>query len=503
MSPGEELGRSLESPPSLPPDLRRPWVTGLVFGLGYLVLAGLWIVFGASLLQGISPSVAFYLQTEPRMTWALALLSAILVGIISWIVLRRRSLPVHRMDTAFHLLHAHLDQSPLAVVEWDRELRVRHWSRGARKLFGWSEEEARGKAWTEWDLVHPDDREEIAQLLRRVRNDGPGGAVSVHRNIRADGEAIWCEWHTSWVRDRQGRLASFLSFAQDITHDRTRLEEIRNLNRELELQITRRTRELGQAKRDVLALTNSISRDLRAPVRALIGFTETLRDNHEESLSAEGRKYLVYLLAAGRQVDHLIEGLMEYARLGSRGIDFRPVDAGEVTRHAVDRIRDRFPEAEAAISLPRTALSVHADPDILERIMVELLENALRYRESDRPPRVEVTAHRHADEIQIRVRDNGTGIPRDERARVFRLFERLHSQDNHPGTGMGLAVVRKGVGLMGGEVTIEDQDGPGTTFLLRFPSRPDLAPAMQPLPYDDGSQASPVETGSRQVESAD
>jgi len=466
--PRGSLGRS-RRPLGGPADLRSPTLTASIVAIVYVVAAGLWLMLSDRALLAVSTSEQVYVALQAVAPWVfVAITGVVLFLVVRWESERRsgavRSLQQDRENLVEHLRHL-----PLAVVEWDREFKVTYWSDRARSLFGWTSEEALGQSWPDWELVHPDDREGLTRFLKNTRIDDPGGNFMVLRNRRRDGSELWCEWYTSWTRDSKGRLVSLLSMAHDITAEREAMAEAQQLNRDLELRVARRTRELAAAHRDLRAFTHSISHDLRTPVEAVVGFAETLRDRFAGDLPSEARKYLVYILAAGRQMDHLIEDLIEYARLGTDELVLEPVDLGEATRDAIRTLEEAFPEAGAAISPARTAASVPADRALLNRVLINLLENSLKYRHSHRPARIVISAQRDNGEVSVLIRDNGPGIPVEHRERVFRLFERLHAEENHPGSGMGLPIARKAMNLMGGQISIEDHDGPGITMRLRFP----------------------------------
>lgn len=492
-------------PGGTPSDLRSPTVTALVVAGIYVVVAGLWLGFSDDIFLAVAPSAQIYAGLQALAPWAFALVT----GLVLFLALRwemgRRARSVEALQENLEIVTDHLGNLPLAVVEWDRNFQVSHWSRGATSLFGWTPEEALGRSWADWELVHPDDRESLSRFLRNTRIDDPGGKFMVLRNHHRDGSELWCEWYTSWTRDSKGRLVSLLSLVHDITSERKAMAEAQQLNRDLELRVTRRTRELAAANRDLRAFTHSISHDLRTPVEAVVGFAETLRDRFSGDLPPDARKFLVYILAAGRQMDHLIEDLVEYAQLGTDELVLQPVDLGEMTRNAIRTLEEAFPEAGAAISPPRAAVSVPADPELLHRVLTNLLENSLKYRHPHRPARIVVNAERQSDEVSVLIRDNGPGISPENRERVFRLFERLHAEENHPGSGIGLPIVRKAMNLMGGQVSVEDHDGPGVTMRLRFPIYGRLDTLfLEPGSQDgsgDGSEGQPEMAESRAPQS--
>lgn len=454
------------------PDLRPPGRSALLVTGAYVLAAVVWLGFSGTLISTV--------PSEPLREWLLAndrWLFAAVTGLVLlpalWLELRRRAAPIRQLHVAYDRLSRLVERTPLALVEFDRELRVSRWTAAAERLFGWSAREAEGHAWLDWEIVHEEERDSLERFLAGLGSRAPGGALLVQRNVHRNGEEIWCEWYVSWLRDAGGNVRSVLALVNDITPDREAMSRMQDRNRDLEVRIGRRTRELTAAQRDLRAFTSSLANDLRQPVRAVIGFAENLRAGIGDEIPSEARRQLVYLMAAGRQLDHLIEDLLEYARLGVRETAREPVELVQSARAAVRRLEERFPEAVSVVSLPRSAVTFPGDPELVERVLANLFENALQYRDPHRPPKVTIHVGWTDTEVKVRIQDNGTGIPPEHRERVFRLFERLQSRETHPGSGMGLAIVRKSMDLMGGTVTVEEQGGPGTTFLLRFPTRGD------------------------------
>jgi PAS domain S-box-containing protein len=464
----EETGERLMRWARQPADLRSPSGSAMVVAALYAVVGGAWIIVSDHLLLSLDPTPDAYARLQTLKGWGFVAITALALFVLLRSSFRRRRHAVEAVQEVTDQLLHHVESTPLVLVEWDRRFRVTRWSHSAEGLFGWTEEEALGRTWLEWELVHPDERESTERFLSRLPLSDPGGTIHVQRNVTKDGRELWCEWYTSWRRDREGHLV-LLSLVHDITADRQAMDEVQRVSLDQELQLTRRTRELAQANRDLRAFTRSVSKDLREPVKSVINFAEKLRDEFAGELPDQARRNLIYILAAGRHMDHLIEDLLEYATVGSGEVSRVPVDLHEVTRNVVAELEERFPEASSAVSLPRSAVTVAADPILVERVLTHLVDNALKYRDQTRPARVDVSAEREGDEVVVRVRDNGPGIPDAQKEKIFDIFHRLHGQESHPGTGTGLAIVRKAMGLMGGTVRAMDHSGPGVTFVLRFP----------------------------------
>jgi PAS domain S-box-containing protein len=465
---------------------RPPGRVALVIATAYLLVGALWVAILERALPGLVPSPELHAALQSIGLWGFVFGTGIALFFVIRLELRRRNRESVLLQRDFDRLRDHLQATPLAWIGWDRDLSVTEWSARATELFGWTAEEAVGKSASDWELLHPADREAFERTLAGMRLKERDGALTVHRNSSSSGGLIWCEWYTSWVRFGKNGKGSFISLVRDVSPERRQMEQVQNLNRDLELRAARRTHELAVATRELTAFTNSISHDLRSPVRSMIGFAERLRDRFADELSGEARSQLVYLLAAGHQLDHLIQDLGEYAQLGTASVDMRPVDLVETARAALQDLEATFPEAPSVVTLPRSTLTLRADAELLRRVLANVIENALKYRDVRRPPRVTIEAERAGSEVKVRIRDNGVGIPPEHRETVFRLFSRLHAQEAHGGSGMGLAVVRRAMELMGGSVAVSEHSGPGTTFLLRFPSA--------------GSVAEAVSTGARRSE---
>ncbi len=232
--------------------------------------------------------------------------------------------------------------------------------------------------------------------------------------------------------------------------------------------LKQRTLELESANKDLESFSYSVSHDLRAPLRAICGFAEIVARRHRESLDQEGRHYMDNILEAGARMGQLIDDLLAYSRLGRTALRHQQVPLRPLLERVIDSMALRVAETGAEVDLPEDLPAVPGDTGLLERVLGNLIQNALAYRRPDVPLRVGVSCEAEPDHFLIRVRDNGIGIAPEHHERIFQVFQRLHG-DDHPGSGIGLAIVRKSVRLMGGEVWVESAEGEGSTFCVRLP----------------------------------
>lgn len=248
-------------------------------------------------------------------------------------------------------------------------------------------------------------------------------------------------------------------------------DQIAQYNTELEQRVHERTVQLESANRELELFSYSVSHDLRAPLRAIQGFSEIIARRHKDKLNDEGRHYFDNIITASEQMDQLITDLLDYARIGRQNIHLGLIPLDAVLSEVIDTLKSEIDEASAQITIASNLPTVVGDRSLLKRIFTNLLGNAIMYRRLQTIPIVQIDSLSDPDYAIIRVIDNGIGISPEFREKIFNIFQRLHSQEEYPGTGIGLAIVRKSVELLDGSVWVDSAPQTGSMFCVKLRRR--------------------------------
>jgi chemotaxis family two-component system sensor kinase Cph1 len=310
------------------------------------------------------------------------------------------------------------------------------------------------------DLFREDDK--------RVMESGIPEHNIIEPYRQADGTQAWAKTNKVPLRDTVGKVIGILGTYEDITERKRAEEALRQLNIELEDRVLQRTAQLTAANAELEAFSYSVSHDLRAPLRAISGFTQIIGRRHRADLNEEGQHYVDNIIQGSERMGQLIDDLLTYSRIGRSAIHAHSVPLGDVLTPITLELSGRVKDIGAELTIADDLPTVYGDSTLLTQIFHNLFDNALNYRRPDVLLRVKVDAKSEGDQVVIRIADNGIGIPHEYHQKIFNVFQRLHSEDEYPGTGIGLSIVKKSVTMLGGDVWVESVVGEGSVFYVRL-----------------------------------
>ena len=287
--------------------------------------------------------------------------------------------------------------------------------------------------------------------------------------IRKDGSIVAIELYTHVVQDSPDEPPYYFAFITDISERKQTEAEIRALNQDLERRVEARTRELRAANQELETFTYTVSHDLKAPLRGIDGYSRLLLEDHADELDDEASLFLNNVRAGVAQMSQLIEDLLAYSRMERVSMHGGDVDLHELVNGVLAERQSELEANGSVVIVELDALTARADRDGLALVMRNLIDNAIKFSRDSHPPQLEIRGSQEKNAILIEVRDNGIGFDMRFRERIFNIFQRLQRSEDYPGTGIGLAIVRKAMARMGGTISAESVPHQGSCFRLEFP----------------------------------
>src|SRR5919199_2498732 len=379
-----------------------------------------------------------------------------------------------------------LSQVSNAVIALDIQKRVTFWNQAAEKLYGCKAEEIMGFFLSQvyqYSWYNPAEQQKADHALATT---GTWHGENIH--VRRDGSQIHVDSAVSVLRDANGNSTGLLAVIPDISDHKRAEEAILQLNQELESRVEQRTAELAQANEQLqqtneqLAILNQefqrsnqeleqfayvASHDLQEPLRAITGYTQLLVNEYGEHFDETAQEYAEFVIDGAKRMQQLIQDLLAYSRVGTRGKEFAPTNCNVVLQQALQNLQVAIADNQATITADPLP-TVNADHNQLIQLLQNLIGNAIKFYRNE-PPQVHITAEQQDNHWLFQVRDNGIGIKPQYLERIFEVFKRLHTRREYPGTGIGLAICKKIVTRHGGSIWAESEPGVGTTFYFTIP----------------------------------
>ena len=324
------------------------------------------------------------------------------------------------------------------------------------EILGYAEKELLGKSVKE--VSHPEDRDVTDAERARIRAGEIDSARFEKRYVRADGRVVWADVAIALVRDVFGMPMYEIAVFDDITE-----------RKQAEAALHAAHEELKRSNAELEQFAYVASHDLQEPLRMVASYTQLLGRRYEGKLDKDAHEFMSYIVDGATRMKQLIEDLLAYSRVGTKGQDFKPVALEAPLRRALFNLRAGIEEAGAAVTYDPLP-TVQGDEVQLGQLLQNLIANSLKFR-SNSVPRIHIAVSEKNSEVEIEVRDNGIGIEPQYYERIFMVFQRLFNKGEYPGTGIGLAICKKVVERHGGRIWVESRPGDGTSFYFTLPKR--------------------------------
>jgi len=323
------------------------------------------------------------------------------------------------------------------------------------EILGYGEQELIGRPVKE--ISHPEDRNLTDSQRMRVRSGEKPSVRFEKRYLRKSGAIVWVDLSVALACDASGAPQYEIALFDDITERKKAEAALREAHEELK----RSNAELEQ-------FAYVASHDLQEPLRMVSSYTQLLMRRYGDKLDGDAKDFTAFIVDGATRMKQLIEDLLAYSRVGTRDKNFKPVDAESSLKRALTNLRAAIQDSGATVTQDKLP-TIPCDEVQLAQLFQNLIGNALKFRKPDVAPAVHVGAAEQGAEWEFMVRDNGIGIEPQYFERIFMVFQRLHDKGEYPGTGIGLAIVKKVVERHGGRIWVQSQPGAGTTFHFTMP----------------------------------
>jgi PAS domain S-box-containing protein len=361
------------------------------------------------------------------------------------------------LEQAKNTLTLALENGKIGLWQWDITEDIMTWDKRMEEMFGFTPGTFDGKLSTFESLIHEDDLPHIRIIIDRALASGRF-MEAVYRTKEKDNKSNYIMSKAVIIRDGVNRPLNVTGVCFDVTSIQEGAEE----------HIVKLNEALLKSNNDLSQFAYVASHDLQEPLRMVTSFTQLLQMKYSDKLDREANEYINFAVEGSKRMYELLNGLLSYSRVQTKGADFIEISMETVVRKVMENLRLLIGETRAKISVGKLPV-VKADESQMIQLMQNLIDNSIKF--CKRKPVIKISCRNNGGMSIFSVRDNGIGIEPQYFDRIFMIFQRLHLKDEYKGTGIGLAVCRKIVERYGGELWVESVYGKGSTFSFSIPKK--------------------------------
>jgi PAS domain S-box-containing protein len=377
-----------------------------------------------------------------------------------WYVNARDITEIRQVEKIRNYLATVVKQSNDAIYIHDNEGKIISWNEGAEKIYGYSESEA--LKMKIWNIIPEYMQMEIEGMVNKILK-GKKVELLETKRITKHGILVDVLFSAAVITDYGNDNESIAITERDITEQKIADEQIKQLNKDLQSNVT----ELIATNKELESFSYSVSHDLRAPLRALDGYSKILEEDHIELLNDDAKRLLGKIKYNAKKMGVLIDDLLAFSRLGRKEVKKQRISTHEIIEHILRETNHSTPH-KAMIKINNLPMS-YADQSLIYQVWMNLISNAIKYSEKKELPEIEIGATDTENETTYYVKDNGAGFDMQYADKLFGVFERLHGTDEFEGTGIGLAIVQRIITKHGGNIRAEGKVNEGATFYFTLP----------------------------------
>ena len=394
--------------------------------------------------------------------------TTILATILSYFVLNDRERLIKQLEQANCNLEDQIEErvaevkrlanivesSDDAIIGMDLNFKISSWNHGAVEMYGYSSDEIIGKHISV--LMEPDEEVSNFRLIRRAENGESIEHVEVKR-LKKGGSHFYASITFSPIRNEEGNIVGISSISKDIT---------RRKNAEKQLKDT--INELKRSNHELQQFAFITSHDLQEPLRTIASYAQLIEKRYKGKLDSDADEFIEFMVDGAKRMKQMIQGLLDYSRIGTKGGEFREFNSENALNHALSNLGSAIGEVNAEVNYDPLPV-IFADENQMVRVFQNLIGNALKFHNARLKPKIHISARKEINGYIFSVADNGIGLEKEYSDRIFEVFKRLHSIGEYDGTGMGLAIVKRIIDLHNGKIWVESEYGKGSTFYFTIP----------------------------------
>jgi PAS domain S-box-containing protein len=331
----------------------------------------------------------------------------------------------------------------------------------ACEIFGYPREEYMNLQ--NFAMIAPEERERYFKDLKEIRDSCASFRSLEYWIVQKNGNRRYVNNRQHMQYNEKGEATTIFILTSDITERKIAEENRKKLNEELERRVIERTAQLAQANKDLESFSYSVSHDLRTPLRSIDGFSQALQEDYEEQIDQPGKDYLQRIRNATKRMSLLIDDILDLSRLTRKNIYAVDVDLSKLSNEIVKEFKTTDPDRSITVKIEKN-LNVKGDSTLLRTVMENLIGNAWKFTSKKEQAIIEIGSTFLNNETTYYVKDNGVGFDKTYADKLFAVFQRLHSETEFPGTGIGLAIVHRAISKHNGKVWAESEVNQGATF---------------------------------------